>query len=141
MDLLELVIYSFSGFFPSHEKHHDTLASFFFCQHWCDPKLFSRQERWSWSEFLRVRLFKFLDNFNFFLFFFCIFICVLFWGKGSQAPKIVDRYGVKHLSTGDMLRAAVSEGTELGNSVSLFFFPHVSFPKEKNNAVVVFSVK
>jgi len=35
-------------------------------------------------------------------------------GKGSQAPKIVDTYGVKHLSTGDMLRAAVSEGTELG---------------------------
>lgn len=35
-------------------------------------------------------------------------------GKGSQAPKIVKAYGVKHLSTGDMLRAAVAAKTELG---------------------------
>eukprot|EP01084_Bolivina_argentea_P249630 417982_1 len=35
-------------------------------------------------------------------------------GKGTHAPKLVDTYGVPHLSTGDMLRAAVSAGTELG---------------------------
>lgn len=35
-------------------------------------------------------------------------------GKGTQAQFIVDRYGVVQLSTGDMLRAAVAEGTELG---------------------------
>jgi len=35
-------------------------------------------------------------------------------GKGSQAPRMVDRFGLKHLSTGDMLRAAVAEGTPLG---------------------------
>ena len=35
-------------------------------------------------------------------------------GKGSQAPKIVDTLGVPQLSTGDMLRAAVAAGTEIG---------------------------
>jgi adenylate kinase len=35
-------------------------------------------------------------------------------GKGTQAQFIVERYGVVQLSTGDMLRAAVAEGTELG---------------------------
>jgi len=35
-------------------------------------------------------------------------------GKGTQAPKLVETYGVKHLSTGDMLRAAVANKTELG---------------------------
>ena len=35
-------------------------------------------------------------------------------GKGSQAPKIVGALGVPQLSTGDMLRAAVATGTEIG---------------------------
>lgn len=35
-------------------------------------------------------------------------------GKGTQAERVVERYGVVHVSTGDMLRAAVSTGTELG---------------------------
>ena len=35
-------------------------------------------------------------------------------GKGSQAPKIVETLGIPQLSTGDMLRAAVAAGTELG---------------------------
>lgn len=35
-------------------------------------------------------------------------------GKGTQALKIKDKYCVCHLSTGDMLRAAVSAGTPLG---------------------------
>ena len=35
-------------------------------------------------------------------------------GKGSQAPKIVETMGIPQLSTGDMLRAAVAAGTEIG---------------------------
>ena len=35
-------------------------------------------------------------------------------GKGSQAPKIEDKLSIPQLSTGDMLRAAVSAGTEVG---------------------------
>lgn len=35
-------------------------------------------------------------------------------GKGTQAGRLVQRYNIPHISSGDMLRAAVKEGTELG---------------------------
>lgn len=35
-------------------------------------------------------------------------------GKGTQARKLMERYGIPQISTGDILRQAVSEGTELG---------------------------
>lgn len=35
-------------------------------------------------------------------------------GKGTQAAKLVEEFKVPHISTGDMFRAAVKEGTELG---------------------------
>lgn len=35
-------------------------------------------------------------------------------GKGTQAERICARYGLPHISTGDMLRVAVAQGTEMG---------------------------
>ncbi|MDR9798217.1 adenylate kinase [Aeribacillus pallidus] len=35
-------------------------------------------------------------------------------GKGTQAEKIVEKYNIPHISTGDMFRAAIKDGTELG---------------------------
>lgn len=35
-------------------------------------------------------------------------------GKGTQAQKLVAEFGVAHISTGDLLRAAIKEGSKLG---------------------------
>ena len=35
-------------------------------------------------------------------------------GKGTQAMRLADSMGLAHLSTGDMLRANIASGTELG---------------------------
>lgn len=35
-------------------------------------------------------------------------------GKGTQAPRLADALGIPHVSTGDMFRANVAEGTPLG---------------------------
>jgi adenylate kinase len=41
-------------------------------------------------------------------------------GKGTQAKKLEDSYGLKQLSTGDMLRADIAAGTELGKKAQSF---------------------
>jgi adenylate kinase len=38
-------------------------------------------------------------------------------GKGTQAKRIAERHGVPHVATGEILRAAVAEGSELGRRV------------------------
>jgi adenylate kinase len=39
-------------------------------------------------------------------------------GKGTQSEKIIDRYQLVHISTGDLLRAERNAGTELGNKAN-----------------------
>jgi adenylate kinase len=39
-------------------------------------------------------------------------------GKGTQAVRLAERYGIPHISTGEILRSAVRAGTELGRQVA-----------------------
>ncbi|MBI2136479.1 adenylate kinase [Candidatus Woesearchaeota archaeon] len=41
-------------------------------------------------------------------------------GKGTLAKKLIDKYNIPQLSTGDMLRTAVKEGTEFGKKAKSF---------------------
>ncbi len=41
-------------------------------------------------------------------------------GKGTQAARLVERYAIPHISTGDMFRAAVKAGTPLGKEAQSF---------------------
>ncbi len=41
-------------------------------------------------------------------------------GKGTQAKRIAEHYEAAHISTGDILRAAVAEGTELGKQAKSY---------------------
>ena len=37
-------------------------------------------------------------------------------GKGTQSERIVEKFGITHISTGDVLRAEIKKGTELGKT-------------------------
>jgi adenylate kinase len=41
-------------------------------------------------------------------------------GKGTQAVKVAKRYSIPHISTGDIFRAAIKEGTEVGLKAKSF---------------------
>lgn len=57
-------------------------------------------------------------------------------GKGTQAEKIVDQYGIPHISTGDMFRAAMKEGTELGLKAKSFMDKGELVPDEVTIGIV-----
>lgn len=41
-------------------------------------------------------------------------------GKGTQSQQVLERYGLIHISTGDLLRSEISAGTPLGHQASKF---------------------
>ncbi|MBQ4278745.1 MAG: adenylate kinase, partial [Rikenellaceae bacterium] len=41
-------------------------------------------------------------------------------GKGTQAAKLVEKYGLNHISTGEVIREEIRQGTEAGRSVEEF---------------------
>ena len=49
-------------------------------------------------------------------------------GKGTQAKRIAAEYGIPHIATGDMLRAAIAAGTPLGLRVKPISTPATSSP-------------
>jgi adenylate kinase len=57
-------------------------------------------------------------------------------GKGTQAEKIVEKYGIPHISTGDMFRAAIKEGTELGLKAKSFMDQGNLVPDEVTIGIV-----
>merc|ERR1712079_14110 len=57
-------------------------------------------------------------------------------GKGSQAPRMVEKYGLKHLSTGDALRAAVAAGTPAGKKAKDIMAKGGLVPDELVNDIV-----
>jgi adenylate kinase len=57
-------------------------------------------------------------------------------GKGTQAAKIVSEYQVPHISTGDMFRAAINEGTDLGHKAKSYMDAGELVPDEVTNGIV-----
>ena len=41
-------------------------------------------------------------------------------GKGTQSDKMIEKYGLNHISTGDVLRAEIKKGTELGKTAASY---------------------
>jgi adenylate kinase len=51
-------------------------------------------------------------------------------GKGTQSVKLAEKFNLMHLSTGDMLRAEITAGTELGKKMSLIMSKGELVPDE-----------
>ncbi|RIJ66067.1 adenylate kinase [Rummeliibacillus sp. TYF005] len=57
-------------------------------------------------------------------------------GKGTQADKIIEKYDIPHISTGDMFRAAIKNGTELGLKAKSFMDKGALVPDEVTIGIV-----
>ncbi|CQR48502.1 Adenylate kinase [Paraliobacillus sp. PM-2] len=57
-------------------------------------------------------------------------------GKGTQAEKIVEKYQIPHISTGDMFRLAIKEGTDLGKKAKTFMDQGELVPDEVTIGIV-----
>ncbi|MBN6204910.1 adenylate kinase [Ralstonia pickettii] len=57
-------------------------------------------------------------------------------GKGTQAEKIKEKYNIPHISTGDMFRLAIKEGTDLGKKAKEFMDQGALVPDEVTIGIV-----
>ena len=57
-------------------------------------------------------------------------------GKGTQAAKIVERFNVAHISTGDMFRAAIANQTEMGALAKSYIDKGELVPDQVTNGIV-----
>lgn len=58
-------------------------------------------------------------------------------GKGTQAKKIAEKYGIPHISTGDIFRANIKNGTELGKKAKSYMDQGLLVPDELTCDLVV----
>lgn len=58
-------------------------------------------------------------------------------GKGTQAKRIAEKYGIPHISTGDIFRANIKEGTELGKKAKSYMDQGLLVPDELTCDLVV----
>ena len=58
-------------------------------------------------------------------------------GKGTQAKMISEKYGIPHISTGDIFRANIKEGTELGKKAKAYMDEGKLVPDELTCDLVV----
>ena len=62
-------------------------------------------------------------------------------GKGTQATRLADQYHIPHISTGDIFRANIKNGTELGNKAKTYMEQGLLVPDELVCDLVVDRVK
>lgn len=62
-------------------------------------------------------------------------------GKGTQSAKLIEQYGLVHLSTGDIFRANIKGGTELGNLAKSYIDKGQLVPDEVTIGMLASEVK
>ena len=60
-------------------------------------------------------------------------------GKGTQAKKIAEKYEIPHISTGDIFRANIKNGTELGNKAKSYMDQGHLVPDSKCTGIGIIS--
>ena len=62
-------------------------------------------------------------------------------GKATQAKRIAEKYGIPHISTGDIFRANIKEGTELGMKAKEFMDQGLLVPDEVTIGMLLDRIK
>lgn len=57
-------------------------------------------------------------------------------GKGTMAAKILEKYGITHISTGDIFRSEMASGSELGNLAKSYIEKGQLVPDSVTDAMV-----